>query len=278
MDKENIKRGAFLKEVRTANLLSEEELAELLGVEPSDITVWETGIKFPEDNGTLEELARILKVTKKELQNGEFKKDKLANTKEVIDVEYEELRNDEPSIMSNSSKNVLLVVLSCLVLFILVITIASITGGKKTYTPVNRENVSDVREPIHHEPHRSNEYIIQNTQVLSANETSHYDGAKLLNYGFVKSGDKYIKKTNKYKIEYYNSTFYLTVYNKSGNLYVTRDARQSLMKYTDANRAKTVTVEMAPPSGEMDCDIDICSYSNDYYRYLNLLVKVVRGQ
>ena len=91
MDKENIKRGAFLKEVRTANLLSEEELAELLGVETSDITVWETGIKFPEDNGTLDELSRILKVSKKELQNGEFKKDKTSPAS--MEVEYEELSN-----------------------------------------------------------------------------------------------------------------------------------------------------------------------------------------
>ena len=277
MDKENIKRGSFLKEVRTANLLSEEELADLLGVEPSDITVWETGIKFPEDNPTLEELARILKVSKKELQNGEFKKEK-GTMSNAMEVEYEELKVDEPTILSNSSKNILLVVLSCIVLFILVVTIASVAGGKKTYTPVSKEYVSDVREPVHHEPHRSNEYIIQNTQVLSANESSDYSGENLLNYGFVKSGDKYIKKTNKYKVEYYKSTFYLTVYNKPGNLYITRDARQSLMKYTDANRAKTVTVEMAPPSGEVDCDIDICSYNVDYYRYLNLLVKVVRGQ
>jgi transcriptional regulator with XRE-family HTH domain len=277
MDKENIKRGAFLKEVRTANLLSEEELAELLGVETSDITVWETGIKFPEDNGTLDELSRILKVSKKELQNGEFKKDKTSPAS--MEVEYEELSNDEPSsiVLSNSGKNILLIVLSCLVLFILVVTIASIAGGKKTYVPVNKEHVSDEREVIHHEPHRSNEYIIYNTQVLSANDSSHYDGSKLVKYGFVQSGDKYIKSTNKYKIEYYNSTFYLTIYYKSGNLYITRDAKQSLMKYTDSNRAKEVTVEMAPPSGEVDCDVDICTSNNDYYKYLNLLVKAVRG-
>ena len=278
MDKENIKRGSFLKEVRTANLLSEEELAELIGADASDITVWETGIKFPEDNDTLEELSRVLKVSKKELLNGEFKKDKVAE--KPIEVEYKELKNDDVSIMSNSAKNVILVVLSCMVLFILVVTVASVTKSNKVYTPVSNDRieVSDVREPVYYEPHKSNEYIIKNTQALSANDSTNVDGSNLLKYGFVAEGNnKYVKKTSKYKIEYYKSVFHLTVYKKSGNLYVERDVRNNLLKYTDANRAKTVTIEMYSPSGEVNCDEYECSCNTDYYRYLNLLVFAVRG-
>ena len=261
MDKENIKRGSFLKEVRTANLLSEEELAELIGADASDITVWETGIKFPEDNDTLEELSRVLKVSKKELLNGEFKKDKVAE--KPIEVEYKELKNDDVSIMSNSAKNVILVVLSCMVLFILVVTVASVTKSNKVYTPVSNDRieVSDVREPVYYEPHKSNEYIIKNTQALSANDSTNVDGSNLLKYGFVAEGNnKYVKKTSKYKIEYYKSVFHLTVYKKSGNLYVERDVRNNLLKYTDANRAKTVTIEMYSPSGEVNCD----EYENEW--------------
>ena len=278
MDKENIKRGSFLKEVRTANLLSEEELADLLGVEASDITVWETGIKFPEDNETLDDLSRVLNVSKKELLNGEFKKDKAIER--PIEVEYKELKAEDNSIMSNSAKNVILVVLSCMVLFILVVTIASVTKSNKVYSPAPTERieVSDEREPVYYEPHRSNEYIIHNTQVLSANDSSNYDGSNLTKYGFVSAGNnKYVKNTGKYKIEYYNSVFHLTVYRKFGNLYIERDARSNLLKYTDSNRAKTVTVEVYSPSGEVDCDDYMCIYNNDYYKYLNLLVYAVRG-
>lgn len=282
MDKENIKRGTFLKELRTANLLTEKDLADELGVDPADITVWETGIKFPEDSQTLETLAKILNVTKKELIHGEFKKNKDDN---IIEVKYDEnkkkanTKEKETLVLSNNVKNVLLVVLSGIVLIILVGTVISMNKGTatKVYEPKEKIEVSDEREPIEHHPHTSNEYMIYNTQVFSANDASNYDGSKLLDYGFKKINNKYVKATSKYKIEYYNSTFYLSIYNGSGTLYVTRDARQSLLNYKDSNRAKTVSVEMNSPSGKLNCDEDICIYNHDYYRYLNFLVFIVRG-
>jgi transcriptional regulator with XRE-family HTH domain len=279
MDRDNIKRGAFLKEVRTANLLTEKELAELLDVEPDDITVWETGIKFPDDENTLERLSKALNVTKKELMNGNFNK---SRENQIVEVKFNE--EDKPKresvLLSNTAKNILLVVLSVVVFVILVGTIASLNkNNNKTLNNKSTivEEVSDEREPVKHVPHTSNEHIIYNTQALSANDSSNYDGYKLLDYGFHKSGNKYVKSGRNYRIEYYNSTFYLTLTTSGGKLYVTRDIRDGLLIYKDANRARSVTVEMNPPSGKMDCDKDLCTYNTDYYKYLNLLVGVIRG-
>lgn len=280
MDRDNIKRGAFLKEVRTANMLSEKELAELIDVEPNDITVWETGIKFPEEDSMLERLSKALNVTKKELLNGNFSKNR---DNQIVEVKFEDEDNKskkEPVFLDNSAKNILLVVLSVIVFVILVGTIFSL--NKTNVKTLNNkshvvEEVSDEREPVKHVPHTSNEHIIYNTQALSANDTSNFDGSKLLEYGFKKSGNKYIKSGKYYRIEYYNSTFHITITSTGGRIYATRDVREGLLLYKDSNRARSVTVEMNPPSGKMDCDKDLCVYNTDYYKYLNLLVGVIRG-
>jgi transcriptional regulator with XRE-family HTH domain len=280
MDKENIKKGNFLREVRTANSLSEEDLAKIAEVSPEDIAVWENGIKFPEDPVILDKLAKALNVTKRELSNGEFKKIREEDIIEVqFDEDKEETKNKNVQ-LDNKTKNILLVVLSCMVFFILVGTVISITTGNtssKTSGPKEVIEVSDEREPVEHHPHTSNEHIIYQTQPLSPNDAAHYDGSPLLNYGFKKVGEKYVKKTSKYKIEYLNSVFTLNLYSKSGTIVAVRDARESLIKYKDSNRAKTVIVQMATPHGKLNCDTDLCVASSDYYKYLNLLVSAVRG-
>ena len=72
MKQESIKRGKFLQELREAQEMTQEELAEHMGMTAADITLMETGIKFPEDSETIEKLAFYLNVTKKELLSGDF--------------------------------------------------------------------------------------------------------------------------------------------------------------------------------------------------------------
>ena len=279
MDKENIKKGGFLKEIRTANGLSETELAEMLGVDPADITVWETGIKFPEDAHTLETLAKVLNVTKKDLMHGEFKKTKDG---EAVEVNYSNKKvvkkhEKENSVLPNNVTNILLVVLSVVVLLILVGTIYSLGKDNNKVQEVKQKiEVSDERGPVEHHPHTSNEYIIYNTTASSPN-TNEVDGSKLLNYGFTKVNDKYVKTIKNYKIEFYDSTFHLTVYNLRNRFVVTRDARQVEFIHTDISKSRTISIVMITPSGIKDCDKEICEYDRDHYMYINYLVEIVRG-
>ena len=370
MKHESIQKGKFLQELRQANNMTQEELAEHMGVDASDITLMETGIKYPEDEETLEKLAFYLNVTKKELINGNFDK------KEITRVNYDE----EKSVLSTEhKKNFLIIVLSCIVIFIIIISLASLygDGGKdKYYLYFNSDNVidnestliksgkkyelsfnsletndkkkiksiilyykdtngekvilsgnnkdydlketkkqsydlkefvydkvylevtydddtkdtskitvskdykysvSDEREAVTHTHKTSNEYIIHNTQALSANDPSRYDGAPLLNHGFTKVGDSYVKKRKNYSIEYKDAIFYMTVYRAGGNKYMTRDIRRISVKYTDTSADRVVIVETVPPQGELDCDIDYCSLSTDYSKYVNLLIREIRG-
>ena len=369
MKQESIQRGKILQQLREASGMTQEELADHMGLASSDITLMETGIKFPEDEETIEKLAFYLNVTKKELLTGNY------DTNSVIKVEEKETK----SILTNEhKKNILLIVLSCIVLFIIVISLASIRGedpkntyylyfnndniidnestlvktnkkyvlslntlqtinnkeiksvslyykdnndsdviisglnkdynvtedktkeynlkemiNNKTYLDIiytddtkdttkidvstdYRYVVSDEREPVEHTVKVSKEKIIYNTQAMSANNSSHYDGEPLLQYGFTKENDYYIKRNKNYSIRYEDSIFYMTIFRTGGNMCVERDARQSLIKYTDYNKSKAVTVEMNTPNGKLNCDNDICTSNSDYYKYLNLLVDEVR--
>ena len=280
MDRENIKRGTFLKEVRTANLLSEQELAELVGVDPADVTVWETGIKFPDDNLTLDKLAKTLNVTKRELLNGEFKKNKDDNIIEVkFDDDKKKKQTTETINIDNKSKNILLVVLSCLVLFILVGTVISVSQGSnvKKAAPKEKIVVSDEREPVTHVPHTSNEHIIYNTQAADANQDIYYDGSRLVDYGFTKSGNTYSKSTSKYRIVYKSGVFDIILHTYGSKLHMVRNIKDGTFLYTSSNGTRTVIVDIPTPSGFRNCDKEVCVSNNDYYKYINLLVSVIGG-
>ena len=370
MKHESIQRGKFLQELRKANNMTQEELAEHMGVDSSDITLMETGIKYPEDEETLEKLAFYLNVTKNELINGNFDKN------EVAKAEY----NQEKIVLTTEhKKNLLLIVLSCIVIFIIIISVASlygdgqkdtyylyfnsdnivdnestltkkskyyslafntletnnkkgiksvtiyymdsnnqrviVSGDNKDYDLVENKKstynlkelanekayleviydddtketskitiskdykyiVTDEREPIKHTVKTTNEYIIHNTQALSGNDPSRYDGSVLLNYGFTKVGDIYVKKSKNYYIEYKDAILYLTIYRAGGNKHISRDIRLSSIKITDTSADRTVVVETAPPQGKLNCDIDLCTLTSDYSKYLNMLVSEIRG-
>ncbi|MCR4581602.1 MAG: helix-turn-helix domain-containing protein, partial [Bacilli bacterium] len=262
MDKENIKRGAFLKTLRENALYTERDLAELIGVEPSDVTVWETGIKFPEDNIIIEKLAKILNVSKREILNGEYNK-KSKDTDKYAELDYVEDDSENKEVTNNMKKTVALVVLACVVLFVFIIALAALTRPS-TGTDEVYYVASDVREPIVHKPHVKNEHIIYNTQVLSSN-TANDRTSELVKYSFIYQDGKYVKATSNYRIEYYDSTFYLTIYGKNRTFYAEENVFKKLIKHTSSNKTKTVEVEITPPYGSVNCDTYICESNADYY-------------
>ena len=282
MDKENIKKGAFLKKLREDSLYTERDLAELIGVEPGDITVWETGIKFPDDNPTLEKLSRILNVSKKELINGEYsKKNKeIESFTEYETVERDYKVNKQSTEKIDIKKTVLLVVLSCVALFTLIVAIAALT--KPSTKVANDEDyiyVSDKRETVVHNPRTSNEHIVYNTQALSANKER--EDRELYRFGFEKVEEGYfVKRTDKYLLVFKDDTFYLTLFNfknNGSNYEVEENIYSRLIKYRNSTRTVSVEVEMYPPHGTVDCDSYVCSTKNDYFKYLNLLIDYIRG-
>ena len=66
----NIKTANRLCELRKSRGLSQEELAEKLGVSRQAVSKWETGRGFP-DIGCLEDIAGVLEVSVSELLKGE---------------------------------------------------------------------------------------------------------------------------------------------------------------------------------------------------------------
>ncbi|MBR6072792.1 MAG: helix-turn-helix transcriptional regulator [Bacilli bacterium] len=272
MDRENIKKGSFLKLLRTSNHMSERDLAEILDVEPSDITVWETGIKFPEDSATIDKLAKIFHVTKREITNGEYRKDK------VTEVEYKEKKivDEEDNLLSNTGKNILIVVLSCVILLIIFISIISLTTTVNKKVNINPADyyVSDEREEIIHTPKSVSETVVRNTVALSQKKT--YNPDVLLNYGFNKNGNVYSKSYGEYKIVYKDDVFTLTFYYKGYKEVYEKRVDSSYQKtYIYDTDYKSEYNEQVEP-GIIDCTSSLCRYTNDYLKYVNFLSDKVR--
>ena len=265
MDRENIKRGSFLKQLRTSSRMSERDLAEMLDVETSDIAVWETGIKFPEDSATIEKLAKIFHVTKREILNGEYKKDKV-----VTEIEHDS-KVYEDYTLSNTGKNILIITLSCVILLILFVTIFSVSKNvnkKVNKVDISQYYVSDDREVVTHSPKTVNESVVRNTVALNSNKV--YNPERLLDYGFTKSGDKYTKSYTRHKIEYQNGKFYL--YFKSNHYRETyvKDLSTDKIMLTVYSGSYSNTFEYDTYSIK-DCSKYTCRYTNDYLNYINFL-------
>ena len=81
MDQKKI--GAFLKELRKEKQLTQEQLAEILGVTNRSISRWENGINMP-DFDLVIEIANYYDVSIEEILDGERKK-------EMVDRETEEM-------------------------------------------------------------------------------------------------------------------------------------------------------------------------------------------
>ena len=75
---DQIKIGAFLKELRNDNNLTQEQLAEKFGVSQRSVSRWENGNTMP-DISILIELADYYEIDLRELLNGERKENTIMN-------------------------------------------------------------------------------------------------------------------------------------------------------------------------------------------------------
>ena len=73
---DQVKIGSFLKELRKEKNLTQEKLAEELGVSNRTISRWETGSNMP-DIGMLVEIADYYEVSIPEIINGERKSENM---------------------------------------------------------------------------------------------------------------------------------------------------------------------------------------------------------
>lgn len=100
MDQEKI--GSFIRELRKENNMTQEQLAEKMGVTDKSISRWENGRTMP-DISMLSILANELNCTIPELLNGrKMTKEELIELKETINnlIEYEsnqQIKNDRKS-------------------------------------------------------------------------------------------------------------------------------------------------------------------------------------
>ena len=76
MDQKQI--GAFLKQLRSEKKITQEQLAEILGVSGRTISRWETGSNLP-DLSILVQISEYYDVEIKEILNGERKNGKMDN-------------------------------------------------------------------------------------------------------------------------------------------------------------------------------------------------------
>lgn len=67
---DNQKIGLFIKEKRTANSLTQQQLADILNVSKNTVSRWERGLNIP-DIATMQELVALLGVTTDDLLKGE---------------------------------------------------------------------------------------------------------------------------------------------------------------------------------------------------------------
>ena len=105
---DQVKIGAFLKELRNHNNLTQEQIAEKLGVSQRSVSRWENGNTMP-DISVLIELADYYEVDLREILNGERKMEimteDLKETLEMV-VDY---TDTEKEIIISTKKSAFLV-------------------------------------------------------------------------------------------------------------------------------------------------------------------------
>ena len=99
MDQKKI--GAFLKELRTGKSLTQEQLAEKLGVAGRTVSRWENGNNMP-DLSIMVELADFYDVDIRELLNGERKSEKMdKDLKETLEMVADYSDAEKTKILNN---------------------------------------------------------------------------------------------------------------------------------------------------------------------------------
>ena len=91
---DQIKIGSFLQSLRKENGLTQEQLAERLGVSRRTVSRWETGTNLP-DLDILVELSDLYTVSLRELLDGERKSEKMEKELEDTVLKVAEYSNEE---------------------------------------------------------------------------------------------------------------------------------------------------------------------------------------
>ncbi len=97
MDQQKI--GCFLKQLRKEKTMTQEQLAEKLGVSNRSISRWENGTTMP-DFDLLIELAKYYDVEMEELLNGERKGDHMNHETEEMMLKIADYNNNERRILT----------------------------------------------------------------------------------------------------------------------------------------------------------------------------------
>lgn len=91
---DQIKIGKFLKELRKENGLTQEKLAEMLGVSNRSVSRWENGVNMP-DFDLVIELANYYNVSTDEILDGERKNNMIDKESENTMLKIAEYENNE---------------------------------------------------------------------------------------------------------------------------------------------------------------------------------------
>ena len=94
---DQIKIGAFIKELRKEKRLTQEQLAEKLNVSGRTVSRWETGTNMP-DISLLTELAEFFDVSIPEIIDGERKSENMKEELKETELKYRQLIGFKSSI------------------------------------------------------------------------------------------------------------------------------------------------------------------------------------
>ena len=134
------KTGTFLKTLRKEKNLTQEQLAEQLGVSGRTVSRWETGSNMP-DISLLVEIAEFYNISVTELIDGERKSGNMnEEAREVADKMADYAGTEKTTIIRNIRNHSLLGLCGIIVLFILEMTVSEgysrITDYILTYSQV----------------------------------------------------------------------------------------------------------------------------------------------
>lgn len=116
---DQIKFGAFMKELRKEKGITQEQFAQQLNVSNRTVSRWETGSNMP-DISLLQEIAAFYEVSIPELIDGERKKEEMnAQEKEVINKMSEYAGTEKTAILKGIKNESLIGVCALVILLIL---------------------------------------------------------------------------------------------------------------------------------------------------------------
>ncbi len=114
---DQIKIGAFLKTLRKEKNLTQEQLAERLGVSNRTVSRWETGNNMP-DISLLTEISEFYDVSIPELINGERKSEKMREEDKEIAETMSDYATAEKEKLVKSIRNMSLIGLAALIIYL----------------------------------------------------------------------------------------------------------------------------------------------------------------